>query len=152
MMRDCMHRWHLPTVVQLKKEGKATAPILFKYVGYISVIASAIVFVCALCPETGIIILFGESYLPMAPLLWKYALATGLFAISNIFAYYYLSLDRYVPVIFSGLFGLLQMLLVIFFHDSLEQVVHMQIAAMFLLLVFQITYFVFDSKSKVIQS
>jgi hypothetical protein len=84
----------------------------------------------------------------MAPLLWKYALATGVFAISNIFAYYYLSLDRYVPVILSGFFGMLQMGLVIFFHESLEQVVHMQIVAMFMLLLFQIIYFSFDSKSK----
>lgn len=140
----------LPTVVHLKKEGKATVPILFKYVGYIAVIASIIVFACALFPETGITLLFGESYLAMAPLLWKYAFATGLFAISNIFAYYYLSLDCYVPVIFSGLFGMLQMGLVIFFHDSLEQVVHMQIIAMFLLLIFQVIYFIYDSKLKAV--
>ena len=138
----------LPTVVQLKKEGKATAPILFKYVGYIATIAITIVFACGLFPETAITLLFGESYLAMAPLLWKYALATGLFAISNIFAYYYLSLDRYVPVILSGLFGMLQMALVIFFHNSLEEVVHVQIVAMLMLLIFQVVYFVFDSKVK----
>lgn len=142
----------LPTVVQLKKEGKATAPILFRYVIYIATIAMLIVSVCSIFPETAITLLFGKSYIAMAPLLWKYALATGLFAISNIFAYYYLSLDRYVPVILSGLFGMLQMALVIFFHDSLEQVVHMQIVAMFMLLLFQVSYFSFDSKSKVIQS
>ena len=83
----------------------------------------------------------------MAPLLWKYALATGLFAISNIFAYYYLSLDRFMPVVLSGIFGMLQMGLIIFFHDTLEQVVHIQIIAMMLLLVFQIIYFALDSKS-----
>jgi O-antigen/teichoic acid export membrane protein len=138
----------LPTVVQLKKEGKATAPILLKYVGYIATISSVIVLCCSLFPETVITLLFGKSYLAIAPLLWKYALATGLFAISNIFAYYYLSLDRYIPVIFSGVFGMLQMGLVIFFHESLEQVVHMQIIAMILLLVFQIVYFVLDSKTQ----
>lgn len=138
----------LPTVVQLKKEGKATAPILFKYVGYIAAIATTIVIGCALFPETAITLLFGDSYLAMAPLLWKYALATGLFAISNIFAYYYLSLDRYIPVVISGVFGMLQMGLVIFFHESLEQVVHMQIIAMVLLLVIQVIFFMFDSKLK----
>jgi O-antigen/teichoic acid export membrane protein len=138
----------LPTVVQLKKEGKATAPILLKYVGYIATISSVIVLCCSLFPETVITLLFGKSYLAIAPLLWKYALATGLFAISNIFAYYYLSLDRYIPVIFSAIFGMLQMGLVIFFHESLEQVVHMQIVAMILLLVFQIIYFALDSKTQ----
>ena len=136
----------LPTVVQLKKEGKATAPILFKYVGYIATIASIIILCCSLFPETAITLLFGKSYLAIAPLLWKYALATGLFAISNIFAYYYLSLERYMPVVLSGVFGMLQMGLVIFFHESLEQVVHMQVIAMILLLIFQIIYFIVDSK------
>lgn len=131
----------LPTVVQLNKEGKETAPILFKYVGYIAGIATIIVIGCALFPETAITLLFGKSYLAMAPLLWKYALATGMFAVSNIFAYYYLSLDKYVPVVISGVFGMLQMGLVVFFHDSLEQVVHVQIIAMVSLLVIQILFF-----------
>jgi O-antigen/teichoic acid export membrane protein len=136
----------LPTVVQLKKEGKETASILFKYVGYIAVISVVIVIACLSFPELIINILFGEEYLAMSPLLWKYAIATSMFAISNIFAYYYLSLDKYVPVIISGVFGMLQMILVIFYHDSLEQVVHMQIVAMLLLLVIQLSFFVFDSK------
>ncbi|GLR19085.1 oligosaccharide flippase family protein [Portibacter lacus] len=136
----------LPTVVQLKKDGKDTAPILFKYLGYIAIIASIIILGCALFPKTAITLLFGESYLAMAPLLWKYALATGLFALSNIFAYYYLSLDKYIPVIISGVFGMLQMGLVVFFHDSLEQVVHMQIIAMVLLLVIQLAFFVYEQR------
>jgi len=138
----------LPNVVQLKKEGKATAPILFKYVAYIAVIATVIVIGCVLFPELAITLLFGDCYLEIAPLLWKYAFATGLFAISNIFAYYYLSLDRYVPVVLSGIFGLLQIGLVICFHNSLDQVVQMQIVAMILLLVIQVLFFFLDQKIK----
>jgi O-antigen/teichoic acid export membrane protein len=137
----------LPTVIQLQKEGKSTAPILFKYVGYIATIALIIVLTCAIIPETMINVLFGKSYLSMAPLLWKYAVATGMFAVSNIFAYYYLSLDKYIPVIISGVFGMLQMVLVIFFHENLQQVVHMQIIAMILLLVIQIGFFAVEQQS-----
>ncbi|AXT20358.1 sugar isomerase [Flavobacteriaceae bacterium AU392] len=136
----------LPTVVKLKKEGEATAPILFKYISYIAVIASVIVLSSLLFPEIMISMLFGNSYLGIAPLLWKYALATSLFAISNIFAYYYLSLDKYIPVIFSGIFGVLQMTLVTFFHNTLAQVVNMQIIAMILLLIIQILFFIIDYK------
>ncbi|NMH88735.1 oligosaccharide flippase family protein [Flavivirga algicola] len=136
----------LPTVVQLKKEGKETASILFKYIGYIATISITIVLVCLSFPETIIKLLFGQSYIAMAPLLWKYAIATSMFAISNIFAYYYLSLDKYLPVIISGVFGMLQMLLVIFYHNSLEQVVYMQILAMVLLLIIQLVFFRLDHK------
>jgi O-antigen/teichoic acid export membrane protein len=140
----------LPTVVQLKKEGKETASTLFKYVGYIAAISITIVVLCLSFPEAIITLLFGDSYLAMAPLLWQYAIATSMFAISNIFAYYYLSLDKNVPVIISGVFGTLQMGLVIFYHDSLEQVVHMQIIAMVLLLIIQLIFFKLNKKEKLV--
>ncbi len=136
----------LPTVVQLKKEGKETTSILLKYIGYIAAISMIIVLACLSFPETIIKLLFGEHYIAMAPLLWKYAIATSMFAISNIFAYYYLSLDKYIPVIISGVFGMLQMVLVIFYHNSLEQVVYMQILAMILLLIIQFIFFRLDNK------
>ena len=131
----------LPTVVKLKKEGKETTHVLFKYLIYITGLASAIVLACLWFPELAINMLFGDSYLTMAPLLWKYALATGLFALSNIFAYYFLSIDDYLPVIFSGLFGLLQVGLVILYHNDLNEVVIMQVVAMVILLLVQLFYF-----------
>ncbi|CAA0171113.1 MATE family efflux transporter [Tenacibaculum maritimum] len=131
----------LPTVVQLKKEGKPTLSVLLKYVSAISLITILIILGCLLFPNQIIYLLFGGDYLELVPLLWKYALATGVFAISNIFAYYYLSIDEYTPVILSGIFGMLQIVLVIFFHKSLEEVVHMQIIAMSLLLAVQLSFF-----------
>jgi len=131
----------LPAVVELKKQGKETASVLFKYVGYIAFISIVIVISCSVFPELIIKLLFGEAYIDMAPLLWQYAIATSMFALSNIFAYYYLSLDKYVPVIISGVFGMLQVALVVFYHNSLTQVVQMQIVAMALLLVIQLAFF-----------
>lgn len=131
----------LPTVVQKQKEGKPTAPILFKYVGYISILSFTIVSACYLFPERIISMLFGQAYISMADLLWQYALATSLFAISNIFAYYFLSLDQYMPILFSGIVGLSQIILVVFFHNSLTIVVQVQIIAMIALLITQLFYF-----------
>lgn len=141
----------LPTVVQKHKDGEPTAPILFKYVTYIGLLSTFIVLSCYFMPELIITLMFGESYLSMASLLWLYALATSLFAISNIFAYYFLSLDHYIPVVISGVLGLSQILLVAFFHESLAMVVHMQIIAMSILLFVQIAYFLnkeFKNKSR----
>jgi len=131
----------LPKVIELKKEGKRTSSVLFRYIGYITFLSAVIISSCTLFPETIVHLLFGESYLEISSLLWKYALATSLFAISNIFAYYYLSLDKYIPVIISGVFGILQVILIIWFHETLEQVVHMQILAMLILLVVQLLFF-----------
>ncbi len=135
----------LPKVVQKHKDGEEHTSILIKYVLYITILSTVIVVGCYLFPELIINIMFGDQFIYIAPLLWKYAIATSLFAISNIFAYYFLSLDRYVPVILSGLLGILQIALVAVFHQSLEQVVVMQIIAMAILLIAQILFF---SKSK----
>lgn len=134
----------LPKVVQLKKEGKPTLPILLKYAGYITFIAFLIVSSCFLFPNEIIGLLFGIEYVSISSLLWKYASATGIFAISNIFAYYYLSLDKYIPVVVSGIFGMLQIVLIILYHETLEQVVHVQIVAMVLLLILQLSFFFFE--------
>lgn len=131
----------LPKVIEKRKSGLETQSTLLKYVGYVAVISFAIVIASFLFPNLAVNILFGEAYLSIAPLLGWYALATSLFAISNIFAYYFLSLDAYMPIVFSGAMGLLQVGLITVFHDSLGTVVFMQIIAMTLLLTLQLGYF-----------
>ncbi|WP_445382580.1 sugar isomerase [Robiginitalea sp. IMCC43444] len=131
----------LPEVVRAKKEGKATGSLLFKYVGYVGVLSMFIVLACAIFPNEIIKLLFGMEYIAMAGLLWQYALATALFAIANIFTYYFLSLEQYKPIWFSAVFGLLQVILIGLFHRDLEMVVQIQIFAMLALFASQLMYF-----------
>ena len=79
----------LPKVIQLQKEGEKTEPILLKYVLLISFFSISIVLVTFIMPETIVKIMFGNAYLTIAPLLWKYAFATAVFAVANVFAYYF---------------------------------------------------------------
>ncbi|WP_345741862.1 oligosaccharide flippase family protein [Saccharicrinis aurantiacus] len=141
----------LPKVVQKNKNNEKTKPLLFKYMSMIAVLSFVIVCTCYFAPNLIITLMFGSAYLSMAPLLWQYAVATSLFALANIFAYYFLSLDQYLPVVLSGLFGLLQVFLVVFFHNTLYEVVHVQIIAMAILLFAQLAFFLLTingSKSK----
>ncbi|NNG10438.1 MAG: oligosaccharide flippase family protein, partial [Arenibacter sp.] len=131
----------LPKVVQRHRDGEPTVPVLAKYIGFIGLLSFGIVVACYLFPAPIINLLFGEAYLSMGPLLWQYALATSLFAISNIFAYYFLSLDHYVPILLSGILGISQVLLIIIFHSSLSMIVQIQIVVMIALLVAQALYF-----------
>jgi O-antigen/teichoic acid export membrane protein len=136
----------LPKVIQMKKDNQDTLPILLKYVGYIVLLSTFIVLFTALFPEFVVGIMFGKEYVSISFLLWKYALATSLFAVANIFAYYYLSLNQYLPVVVSAVLGSMQIGLIIAYHNSLEQVVHMQIIAMVILLFFQLCYFFYKNK------
>jgi O-antigen/teichoic acid export membrane protein len=136
----------LPKVIQLKKEGKETQPLLMKYVSYITILSTVIVLITFLFPETVVNLMFGKEYLSVAFLLWKYALATSIFAIANIFAYYFLSINQYIPVVVSAVMGLTQIGLIVLFHDSLQQVVHVQIIAMVILLFSQLSFFFYQNK------
>ncbi len=137
----------LPAVVQKEKDGEATAPVLFKYVGYVALLSLTIITSCYFFPELIIKLMFGDAYLSMAGLLWQYAVATSLFAIGNIFAYYFLSLDHYIPVIISGVLGVSQIALISVLHNSLEQIVQLQIIVMVILLISQIAYFLYKKRS-----
>ena len=130
----------LPKVIVAQKNGENTSNILKKYLSYILVLTSVLVVGCYFFPETIITLLFGKAYISMSALLWKYALATSLFALSNVFVYYFLSLERYLPVALAMIFGLLQVGMLVVFHESLHQVVLVQIALMCILLAVQVVF------------
>jgi O-antigen/teichoic acid export membrane protein len=94
------------------------------------VLAAAIILVCYFAPETVINLLFGEAYTSIAPLLWKYGLATALFACSNVFVYYHMSLDRLIPVWITVVGGIAQIVLISTFHKDFAQVIQVQIYLM----------------------
>lgn len=131
----------LPAVVNARKEGRATTPLLFKAILHILLLSLAIVSVCGLYPELIIEMLFGSTYLPISHLLWRYVLAATLFALANLFVYYFLSLDLYKPIAFAAFFGLAQVVVLYLFHSSLTMMVNLQILAMTALLICQIIYF-----------
>lgn len=130
----------LPKVIQAKQDGKNPEKILNNYLKTILILTITLVAFCYAFPKTIITLLFGEQYISLSYLLYKYALATSLFALANVFVYYFLSLSKYRPVIIAMVFGVLQVVLLFNFHTSLNQVVHIQIILMFLLLVSTLFY------------
>jgi hypothetical protein len=93
--------------------------------------------------------LFGAQYLSVAPLLWKYAVATSLFAGSNVFVYYHMSLDRHLPIYLSIGFGILQIIFLYIYHASFEQVIMVQIALMAALMTLMVLYQLFYKRLKI---
>lgn len=138
----------LPEVIEKRKKGIDTLPVLFKNLAMVGGISALIVCITFLIPETIIHTLFGSNYISIAPLLGYYALATGLFAIANIFAYYFLSLSNYIPVIATFIAGILQIVLIGYYHNSLQQVVFIQIYIMSGLLFLQIVHCLFKSRKR----
>lgn len=124
-----------PTVIKLEKEGKPHTGYFLAGLGLVALIAVVIIAVAYLYPEWLIGLLFGPAYLPIAPLLWRYAVATALFACANVFVYYNISLERRLPVWVMIGGGLLQIILIWFIHDSFLQIIQIQILLMLLVMV-----------------
>lgn len=134
----------LPKVLELKKEGKNSKKLLYTYLKYICVLTISIVLACYLFPKTIIQLFFGNEFISMSNLLYKYAIATSLFALANLFVYYFLSLSKYKPVIIAMLFSVLQLIVIYVLHNTLEQVVEIQIILMFVLLMLMLSFFKFS--------
>ena len=137
----------LPKVLKDRKEGNDPVPVLKKYLGYITLLSIFIVGFTFIFPQIAVNLLFGDQYMSIAPLLGWYALATSFFALANIFAYYFLSLDHYKPILITAIFGVLQVTAIIIFHDSLLEVVMDQVYVMCGLLVAQVLYFIYHQYS-----
>lgn len=134
-----------PKVIQKEKLGEKHSHLFWGSLAVVAIIGLMIIAACYFMGGLIITILFGSEYLDAAPLLWKYACATTLFACANVFAYYYMSLSKYIPVVISVIAGALQIGLIVWFHESLEQVIWVQIYLMLSLFIMMMGYHVFQN-------
>lgn len=93
-------------------------------------------------------IAFGSAYESVSDYLWVYTFMTSLFACANVFVYYNMSLEKYLPVALSIVAGVLQIVFLYFFHSSIEQVLTVQLYLMTALLVTMIAYQLIASNSE----
>lgn len=135
-----------PKVIELKQQGKDPFGLFVKSLGAVAAISTVIIIACFFQGELIITLLFGDSYAPMGVLLWKYALATSLFACGNVFVYYNMSLDKYIPVGIALITGIGQIVLISFYHSSLEVVVVVQIILMTVFIIMMIVYQIVANK------
>lgn len=136
----------IPKVLNLRKQGLPYKTEMVKYFLIILSFSTVLIGVSYIFPDLMITLLFGEEYLPVAYLLWQYALATMLFALANLLVYYFLSIDQRKPVYLAIVAGVLQVIGLTIFHEKLSDLIVTQIVIMGGLLAIMIVYF-FTSKT-----
>lgn len=137
----------IPRVLRLKKEGGDYEKALINYFVIIVAFSSVLIAGSFLFSEEIVFVLFGDSYLPVASQLWQYGLATMLFALANLLVYYFLAMDNYIPVFIAMFVATFQVICFTFFHDSLAQMILIQIINMSALLTTMIAYFMLKRDS-----
>ncbi len=129
-----------PRVIEAAKEGKDYNKLFINSMAAFTVMSIGLVVACLLFSKFIIGISFGEAYLSISSHLWQYTLLSCLFAGSNLIVYFYLSLEKYLPVFISLIAGITQIVLICLYHGSLAQVIIVQIILMTILLVILVSY------------
>jgi O-antigen/teichoic acid export membrane protein len=119
-----------PIVAQKQKMGEPHGHLLWISLGIVVGVSAPVILLTLIVPEFVVQILFGEKYLGVAPLVWQYALATSLYAMANVVINYRLSLGMGKETGFAIVAGLAQVIGIMLFHQSLEQVVFVQVVVM----------------------
>ncbi len=119
-----------PVVAQRHQRGESHRHLLAASLGLVVAVSAGIIGATLLFPELIVGLLFGAEYLSIAPLLWLYGVATMLYALSNVVISYRLSLGNSGGSVLAVIGGVAQVTALWLFHDSLEQVVLVQIYLM----------------------
>ncbi|MEZ4615099.1 MAG: oligosaccharide flippase family protein [Caldilineaceae bacterium] len=129
-----------PLVAQKAQRREPHRQLLWIAMGMVLGVSLAIVGTAAVVPELIVQLLFGQAYLMVAPLLWLYATATALFALANVLINYHLALGNRAGTVLALIGGLAQVVTLINFHETLHQVVLLQIILMSSLLVLLVVW------------
>lgn len=119
-----------PLVVQKQQRQEPHRHLFWLSLGLVTGVSAAIIVATLLVPGWIVRTMFGAAYLPISELLCLYAIATMLFALSNVVINYHLSLGRGTGSALVVLAGLVQLGALWMVHGSLRDVVMVQICLM----------------------
>jgi hypothetical protein len=119
-----------PIVAQRQQRGEPHRHLLWMALGLVAAASLAVIAATLVIPALMVRLLFGEAYLPIVPLLWLYGVATMLYAMANVVINYRLSTGDGGGSALSMAAGVAQVVGLWIFHDSLTQVVLVQVVLM----------------------
>ena len=113
-----------PKTSELHAQAKATSHILKKSLLYVGALCGTAALICLLFPGLIIRLLSGEEHLHCIPLARIFSVTMVFFALVYVFLFYHLSIHRLGFIYSLVLLTVLQVLLIILFHQSLSQVLY----------------------------
>lgn len=123
----------IPLVARKQALNEPTRPILLLLIGGGVVVCGGLVLGSQLFATDILRLLYGDAYVPAASLLAPYALAASLYTLTNLVITYQVALgcgkETWMPIAA----GSAQVVAIIVFHESLTQVIAIQIILMGLL-------------------
>jgi O-antigen/teichoic acid export membrane protein len=125
----------LPKVSAREAAGRDSREVLMKSLGVTGAFCVVVTAVYALAPKLVILVAFGSDFEEAANLLWMFGLAMSGYALLNVLLAYHMARAEYRLSILLLLGACVQIALFGVFHDSPEQLLAVDIAVAFGLLV-----------------
>lgn len=116
----------------------------FLFVLILSLIISTVYFIF---PKQMIGLLFGSSYLSVSGSLGLFAIFISIYSLCSLFMNFFLSISKLKPIYLSIVFPFIQIILIVIFHQSVRQIVWVNIISL-LLFLFALISFTKDSFPK----
>ena len=130
-----------PKTSQLFEMGGAHSSVLRKAMLLTSLLAGGVVIIYGVFPQFIINVLFLGKYSTTSPYLFRYGLAMAFFAVSNLLIFYFLSLNR--TMVAYPLLGamLVQVILIVLFHNNIDQIVSIMLLSSVICLMLMLFFY-----------
>jgi len=130
-----------PMISEHHARGESYERLLILGTSFTLLIAGFITLVFFLAPEFMVLLLFGTKYLVIASMLGVFGVFISLLSLSSLFANFYLSIHRTFPSFIVGGAAILQIVLIILFHKTIEEIIWVSLVTTFLLLFTLLLYY-----------
>lgn len=135
----------LPMVSEAQAANKNFKRIALSGLLLIGLMISGSLFVLGFFPKIMVSVLFGEKYLAMVPLVIYFSVAMAIYTINVSLLNIFLALKITLPTIFVSVAAILQIIMIIIFHQSLSSIINIFIVLSALLLLSLLLYYALSS-------
>lgn len=135
-----------PLISEYKAKNQNYRKIFWQSLGIVAMISIGMSAVYFIAPKIVILMLYGADYLKAVPFLGLFAIFLSLYSLVNIFVSYYISINKSGLALLTLPAAVLQVFLIIFFHQDISQIAGVSIAVLGLLVLFFIWYHFFYEK------
>lgn len=130
-----------PFISEIHSRGEKYWRILLISLVLTALGAAFITLIYYLFPSTIVMLLFGNKYIAIAGYIGLFGVFISLYSVCYLLANFYLSIHKVVPAYFVGCAAILQILGIIIFHQDILQIIYVDLAVTFLLLISLLLYY-----------
>ncbi len=127
-----------PLMVRTKTKVRRLKSNLLKAVAFVIGLCSLGILIYSLLPGVVVNFLYSENYRSAAVILPVFAVFISLYSLFNLLIHFWLALEKWLAVWFSGLAAIAQIALIVFSHQSLLGVIRISILVLILALLIMV--------------